>query len=376
MRQRLLRRAHRALVRPLAEVRRRSPAGERVTGHHNVNVIAPLGQVLAFLLGMPSGATRANFRTPLVAVEVAPRIWPRESEVLRVVGEHVDDVPACLVDYGDWALHQYLPGHALSEVSPGGPVGEARIEALAQFFVWLADIPPAALPPLPADWPADGDTHGFLRWLARFTEERVHLPNRPRFGTLFDAVGIPADAMARFLRTVPELSRRPFALLHTDVHRANVVVARTRGGERLSVIDWELALYGDPLHDLATHVVRMGYDTVERKLAVESWVNAMERGGHPDMMAGLDRDLPVYLGFEYAQSVFPDIMRAAQALPAAPDGNDLSRAAGRIRGALLRAREPLRLPDVPGEDAVVEALWQWHGDHRGRTEERMERHGC
>jgi len=362
--------ARRSLVRFLAEARRSGRDGLVVSGHHNTNRIARLRQPLAFLLGAESGKVLAKFRTPRPTVEVVPRIWRRESEVLRVVGAHLGEVPGCLADFGTWSLHEYLEGRVLADENPAEPVGGARLWELADFFARLAGVPVDELPPLPGDWPEEGDSLGFLSWLARFAEREVYQSNRSRFGGLFSAVGIPADAVDRFMGSVPGLTRRPFALLHTDVHRANVVVVPGPAGERLSVIDWELALYGDPLHDLATHLVRMNYDKTEQDRMTAMWTDAMRRAGHERMTAGLDEDLPVYLGFEYAQSVYPDVMRAALALPSHPGEEDFSHAAGCVAEALRRAREPLRLTEeVPDTRDVGAALRKWHAaDTANQTE--------
>ncbi|MFE9597032.1 phosphotransferase family protein [Streptomyces hokutonensis] len=360
----LHRRAHQSLVRRFAEARRRSPQdGETVSGHHNSNVIMPVGRPLALLLGMPSGEVLAKFRTPLPAIEVVPRLWRHESQVLRVVGERLSEVPKCLADFGDWSLHSYLTGRALADVvREGERIGRRRLSVLADFFARLADIPESVLPPVPADWPGSGDSHGFLGRLAQFTEQRVHQSNRPRFGSLFDAVGIPSDAVDRYRDSVQTLAARPFALLHTDVHRSNVLVTPGRDGENLVVIDWELALYGDPLHDLATHLVRMEYDSKERGVMIGMWASAMRRTGHADMTVELKRDLRTYLGFEYVQSLYPDVMRAALELPDEPARRHVVRAAERVCRALRRASGPLGLgPDrLPQEREVREALLDWH----------------
>jgi hypothetical protein len=353
-------------VRVFAEARRRSPDGDVVSGHHNINRIAPLRQPLAFLLGQRSGRLLAKFRTPFPTVEVVPRIWPSEARVLRALEGRVSGVPHCLADFGKWSLHQYIHGQALADLVPEGPIGSARLLALAEFFAGLADVPREVLPDLPPGWPGHADSRGFLEWIARFAAEKVHQANLPRFGRLFEAVGIPADAIGRFMSGVPELTPRPFVLLHTDVHRANVVVVPTPHGERLSVIDWELCLFGDPLHDLATHLVRMNYDKTEQELMVGLWADAMRRAGRADLCAGMETDLSVYLGFEYAQSVFPDVMRPALFLPDRPGDGDLAHAAERIRRALQRAREPLRLVDEGwDEGAVVDALREWDAQGRG-----------
>lgn len=349
-------RARRALVRRLAESRRRRADCEVVKGHHNINYIVPLGVRLALLVGVVPFA-RGKARVPLETVEVVPRIWPREAEVLRVVSRHIPEVPRCLADFGEWSLHAYRKGRALAQLNPApGEVDVHLMRAFAEFFARTASIPVDQLPPRPDGWPEDGDSQGFLHWLVDFTEERVYRAHRDRFGSLFDDLLIPDHAMATFKKSHGDLVSRPFRLLHTDVHRSNVVLHR----RRLTVIDWELAMYGDPLHDLATHMVRMGYGAKAQRRMTEFWHEAMVRAGHGALTAGLE-DLDVYLAFEHAQSVYPDIVRAALALPGKPDTDDFRRAASAIRGAVRVAQEPLQLVEVPGERRVVEALRKWHG---------------
>ncbi|MFF4271196.1 phosphotransferase family protein [Streptomyces sp. NPDC001536] len=349
-------------MRVFAELQRRRPGGDLVVGHHNSNLILPLGKPLAYLLDIDSGEAHAKFRVPLKSVEVVPRIW-RESEVLRAVSSGVVEVPRCLADFGAWSLQAYLAGQALAEETPKGPIGRPRLEALADIFARLAALPEEVLPPLPADWPVDRDSTGFLHRLADFTEERVHQANRLRFGRLFDAVGVPYDAIGRFKSFWPELTPRPFALLHTDIHRANVVVTPLDAGGKLCVIDWELALYGDPLHDLATHLVRMDYDDHERELMIGLWSDAMRRMDRADATKGMDRDLVGYLDFEYVQSIYPDVMRAALALPADAAAEDFEQGAERVCRALSRAWAPLGLPGEPVDaPTAAEALRQWHAE--------------
>jgi hypothetical protein len=90
------------------------------------------------------------------------------------------------------------------------------------------------------------------------------------------------------------------------------------------------------------------------------WVEAMRRAGHGELTAGLDDDLPVYVAFEYAQSVYPDVMRAALGLPGQPDDERFREAGRRICVAIGLAREPLQLMDVPDLDCTVKALRKWH----------------
>ncbi|MFJ9035027.1 phosphotransferase family protein [Streptomyces sp. NPDC102406] len=368
----LRRRARQALVRKLAEGRRRARQGEITAGYHNQNLIAPLGFPLAVLLGVGGRVfgVSGKFRTPVETVEVVPRLWRRESEVLRALDGSLTQVPRCLADFGEWSLHSYLVGDPLSVVRPSGPVGEERLRALADFFARLASVPVHALPELPESyWPEPGSSRQFLGWLAKFADDKVHRVNEKTFGALFHAVGIPGDAIEKFMCRLPDdprdgLTHRPFAVLHTDVHRGNVVVARAPGGrEQLCVIDFELACYGDPLHELATHLVRMEYDDAERRAMTDFWAEAMCKAGHEPMTRGMETDLSWYLDFEHVQSVFPDVMRAALSLGDAPTEDDVDQAARRVCRAMERAWKPLGLdgesPDLATGRA---ALYAWHAD--------------
>ncbi|MGJ3560123.1 phosphotransferase family protein [Streptomyces sp. INA 01156] len=75
---------------------------------------------------------------------------------------------------------------------------------------------------------------------------------------LFVALGVPEDALTGLAGRIPAMARRSYSLLHTDLHRDNLIVS-SGGDPPLICVDWELATYGDPLHDLATHLVRMRY---------------------------------------------------------------------------------------------------------------------
>ena len=327
-------------------------------GHHNTNYVQRLGLSLSLLLGvMPF--VRFKYRVPMKTQDVAPRIWD-EVDVLEVVCRYLREVPRGLAVLGDRSLHRYLRGKTLGERNPDGRVDNELLGEFAAFFVRTALVPAGELPARPEDWPADGDSDNFLHWLVDFTENRVHLPSRARFGDLFDTVGIPLDAMTAFRTSHQALTSRPFVLLHTDVHRANVVLHR----KGISVIDWELATYGDPLHDLATHIVRMGYSEDEQQWMIALWAKAMEEAGLGPLTAGLHEDLGTYLDFEYAQSVFPDVTRAALALPAAARERHFRAAGERVSRAMHRAREPLRLHHVPDSEQIVEALRKWHRTDR------------
>lgn len=345
------------------EQHRRSPGGITLEGHHNRNYVVELREPFASIVGAREGEY-AKFRRPLRTVRVVPRLWRNEAEVLRAVRPYVPHVPRCLTAFGRNALYSYADGVPLSRLGTAAePVGEETMTRIAEIFGQLAAVPPTALPAHRERLPPDGDSTGFLCLLADFAERRVHQPGRRVFGGLFDALGIPRDAVTRFHTEAKALRPRPFGLLHTDLHRANLVV---RPGGDLFVLDWETALLGDPLHDLATHLVRMDYGPDERRRMTALWQDQMCRAGLHDRLLGFEADLPVYLDFEYAQSVFPDTLRAALSL--GPDARTpaFTRAADAVHRALVRARGPLGLTDVPSPEEAYDSLRAWHSARRGR----------
>lgn len=347
--------------------------GKPVRGYHNRNDMRRLEGPFAHLAEL-TGAKEVKLRFPLAgAPEVVMRAWPDEARVLEALEGRLPGVPRFLADCGEYTVHSYVPGERLAKGSPPGqPVREKHLCGIADLFGLMTRIDASQLPALPRDWPADGDSTAFLRRLVRFTEERVHQANRDEFGELFDALGIPKDAMPCFEDRIGELEQREFSLLHTDLHRENLIV---RPDGRLVAVDWELAMAGDPLHDLATHLCRMRYpdmgpdpgtesgpgtgpDSGQGAELVRRWRAAVPAGAS----RGMERDLRVYLDFERAQSVYPDIMRAARALESAA-GASLARrarkAARRIHGTLVRARAPLGLGGIPPVREIRGVLTAW-----------------
>lgn len=346
------------------ERHRRRPGGLLLRGHHHHNYVVELREPLASILREPEGRL-GKFRTRRRTVQVVPRVW-HEGDVLRALRPHLACVPRVLFTVRDRALHSYVEGTALSETAPpGSPVGDATLRRIAGLFGRLAAVPVGALPGLPEEWRGENlsDSTGFLRNLASFTQHEVFLRNHPRFGRLFHDLGIPDDAMERFSREAKRLRPRPYSLLHTDIHRGNLLL---RGDGELALVDWECALLGDPLHDLATHVVRMEYTKEERGRLIGHWRRRMRRSGRPDLLDGTAEDLRIYLDFEYAQSVFPDTMRAARALPRAAAESDFDTAAASVHRALRRARTALDLT-LPEHRAVKAALRSWHREQQALT---------
>ncbi|MEU6808957.1 aminoglycoside phosphotransferase family protein [Streptomyces sp. NPDC046831] len=347
-------------VRDIQEfVRRAAGTGRAGGGHHHDDHVLPLTEGVARLLGRPAGTSvRVRIRRP-GALPVAVRTWDDEARILDAVGSVLPHTPRCLWTGDGFAIHSHVDGVPLSGVHPDGtPVGRQLIEALAGLFARVAQVRRGALPPLPAGRPGnDTDSQGFLRTLAIEADRQLRQAGRPEFGGLFAALGVPEDALVRLADRVPAMARRPYGLLHTDLHRGSLIVPRG-GVPPLVCVDWELAGYGDPLHDLATHLVRTRYPAAQWDEVIGAWADAMRRI-RPAAVHGLAKDLRHYLAFERAQSVYPDVMRATRALENAPGQSGLDEATTRVHRALRTAAEPLGLRHVPEPAEIECVLFRW-----------------
>ncbi|MFD7277886.1 phosphotransferase [Streptomyces sp. NPDC059862] len=333
--------------------------GRLSSGHHNRNHLVPLPEHVARLLGREPG-TRVTVRIRRRdALPVVIRTWQDEARILRAVGSVLPHVPQCLAKGDGFEIHSYADGVPLSSVCDyGKPVDPLLIGALTELLAQMTRVRRRAMPPLPPRWPGNGsDRRDFLRTLALLADRQIRQPNWTAFGGLFTALGIPEDALIRLGGRVPAMARRPYSLLHADLHRDNLIVTYD-GDPPLICVDWELATYGDPLHDLATHLVRMRYPSFQWAEVIEAWAVAMGRTC-PAAVNGLAKDLRHYLDFERAQSVYPDVMRAAKALEGSFDQKSLDDASAAVHSALVAAEEPLGLSAVPSLEDIESILYRW-----------------
>ncbi|MGI5436232.1 phosphotransferase [Streptomyces shenzhenensis] len=346
-------------------VDRAADLGQASSGHHNQNYVLPLAEDVSLLLGREAGTAVTVRIRRADALPVVIRTWQDEAEILGALRGILPHVPECLAKGDGYALHSYVEGIPLSSVCDNGkPVDALLIKALVGLLAQMAQVRREVLPPLPAVWPRnDKDSQGFLQTLAHLADRQIRQPNWREFGGLLAALGIPEDALIRLAERVPAMARRPYSLLHADLHRDNLIMSYS-GLPPLICVDWELATYGDPLHDLATHLVRMQYPAHQWGEVIDAWADAM-RLIRPAAVNGLGKDLRHYIAFERAQSVYPDVMRAADRLQGTSDQKSLDDATTAVRRALEAAAEPLRLRNVPGELEIERILFRWRAARNG-----------
>ncbi|MFJ8633792.1 phosphotransferase [Streptomyces sp. NPDC093568] len=292
------------------------------------------------------------------------RCFASEEQLLEALQGRITGIPE-LIEVGPIRLQRFIEGRTLgSRYATGRMVPERVLDQILDLFRQLIRISPESVAAerrcLEKDRAEDGDCAGFLEGLIRFAEERVYQDNLADFEGLFGALGVDEDSF-RSLRkhvVVPGLAERPFSLLHADLHRENFVLDPAA---RLWTIDWELAMLGDPLYDLATHLYLMDYPAEQEARLIERW-RAVAEENRPGSSEGWQHDLPRLLDFKRAQSVFTDVVRATQIL-------DTGRAfnwrrwpaeAMKVQRVLARAAVPLGLDDVPSLRTVAASLLDWY----------------
>ncbi|MFD9589898.1 phosphotransferase [Streptomyces sp. NPDC059980] len=291
------------------------------------------------------------------------RCFASEGQLLRSLEGRIEGIPE-LIDAGTVRLQRFVEGHTLGELHGSGTeVPEPLVRQLIALFRQLAAVRPGSLSAertcLPEDRATEADSSGFLERLVLFTEERVYRRNLPRFAGLFHDLGLDDDSFKKLRKQVAGLTERPFCLLHADLHRENFVVD---ADGRLWTIDWELATFGDPLYDLATHLHLVRYPADQERRVIQQWCEAVE-GVTPGSSAGHADDLPKLLAYKRAQSVFTDVIRTALTLTSmpgvVPDREALDRAARKISRALIAAEGPLEIENTQGVEVIILALEQW-----------------
>lgn len=294
------------------------------------------------------------------------RCFASEEQLLKDLNGRIRGIPD-IIEADGLKLQRFIEGRTLGSVCASGlALPDDFLRQIVGLFPQLVRITSETLSVdrrcAAEDRPEDGDSDGFLERLVCFTEEHVYQGNSATFERLFGELGVPAESFKQLRKHVSGLRERPFCLLHADLHRENFIVD---GDRRLWTIDWELAMVGDPLYDLATHLHLMRYPVRQARDVAHQWADAVERA-RPGSAAGWRHDLPLLLGYKRAQSLFTDVIRAALSLDPGPDAHwrrQLVRAALKLRPVLADAALPLGLESVPGPRRIVKALVRWRREH-------------
>ncbi|WP_420907356.1 phosphotransferase family protein [Streptomyces scabichelini] len=302
------------------------------------------------------------------------RCFASEEDLVGALQGRITSIPD-IIQAETVPLQRFIEGETLGwHYRAGRAIPSSVFGQIVELFRQLVDITPDTLLAKrtckPADRATDRDTSGFLERLITFTEERVYEQNLEDFGGLFRALGVHDVSFKHLRKQVSGLNERPFCLLHADLHRENFILDPEG---RLWTIDWELAMLGDPLYDLATHLYLMRYPKHQEDRMIERWCEVVEEV-RTGSSAGWEEDLPKLRDYKKAQSVFTDVIRESLSLTLhpgpleplgagqEPDPIRLSQAGRKVHNVLTAAADPLGLETVPSPQKIKGALAEWYRD--------------
>ncbi|MGV1029073.1 MAG: phosphotransferase [Dermatophilaceae bacterium] len=312
---------------------------DRSSGYYNINVRrgTTAGPVLV----------RAPIRD---ALEMDLRIWP-EHRVLEAV-QDLGVSPRVLFASENplFQLQSVAPGVLLDDIAPRGhEVARHVVNDVATLLGRLTTVPQEALPHLPKDWPRDRDSAGFATVIAEYTQN-VYRELRVSHAELYEAFGLPDNALVHCLDTSP-MRPRSFGLLHCDLHRKNIFVHSCRS----YFIDWELALWGDPVYDLAVHLHKMAYIPGEARRLVHQWYEIMPEA----YRTGWEDDLQRYRQHEVVKSAVVDAARYCDIIRMGVDQSRETTLASRLADKLGAAFRVLGCERHLTSERVIDVAKGW-----------------
>lgn len=314
--------------------------------HHNVRIDTDRGPVLV--------------RTPGPDAEPMDLTLWSEAAVLEAIRPHVSRAPRLLHSHSDpdFQIHEFVEGRLVDDLCPDGAsrLPTAVVEGVERFFDELLRVPDTVLPPVPADWPANGDTTGFALLLLDGVRG-IRARADAAVEGLYRDLGVPADPCRLLAGRAAELSGRPFRLLHGDIHRKNMILTEDAG---VVFLDWELALWGDPVYDLADHLHKTGYTPDDRDRVLAGW----ERVAPVDCLVGLREDVAYYTAYERMKSTVVDTVRWGRRIASAPAVDERQRLAAELRDKLVLGAAHWGGQAPTGPEEVERAAVRWLGPDR------------
>ncbi|WP_405981585.1 aminoglycoside phosphotransferase family protein [Streptomyces sp. NBC_00158] len=328
----------------LYEEARRRDTGQ--SGYYNRNV----------RVETPDGPAIVRMRTH--GAEVMDLALWREPEVLAAIAEYVPSAPRLLYAGTDpeFQIHGFVPGRRVDTLAADGDgLPDVVLRAVEGLFADMLRVPASALPRIPGDWPGEGDTPAFADRLTTLVQTIRHRGDRMAEG-LYEALGVPKDPCGLLRERFRGMAARRMGLLHADLHRQNMIL--TDSG-RVAFLDWELALWGDPVYDLADHLHKTGYTADQAREVMAGW----ERAAPEECRAGWRPDLGHYLAFESVKSAVVDTVRWGRRIAGAEGAGERRRLAEELAAKLAAARPHWEAGARSGPEPrdIEQAVDRWVG---------------
>ena len=222
----------------------------------------------------------------------------------------------------DAALYTYVGRVSLNDVSPKGtPLDRQCLESIATISGAVARVPEPTL----AHWKTyqnsrfailgigpDENTYSIVRAVLIETYERM----RAQDDDVLTALGLPSVEQLTSLTEAAVHERKP-VLAHGDIHRRNLRAGAIPG--QVQLIDWEMALVGDAVYDLAVALWKLKLTSRDQQTFLKLWESMLP----PDRTDGWSEDVWTYSRLESLKTAIVHVYRSADALGAQPSSAKL-----------------------------------------------------
>ena len=240
----------------------------------------------------------------------------REAEVYNILEGKGLPIPEVLYVSPDqtFMVQKFIEGSLIDEVyPPGQSIPEDHIDQMAKFYADIAALDVDISEIIALDWPRKGPMLTFLEKLLE-TAWLIYERHQATHGSMYEFLHIPSDPFSIFLKRAAELHKRPWRLIHADIHRGNMI---EQEDGQLMIIDWELALYGDILYCVASYMHRCRFFPDEKSRIAFKIYEALP----PEFQKNFMKDLSFYLDYEALNSVITDTVRFPRLLKAGKTSN-------------------------------------------------------
>jgi thiamine kinase-like enzyme len=145
------------------------------------------------------------------------------------------------------------------------------------------------------------DTRGFYSYLINHVSN-LYKGFRRQYNLMYNSFMFPSDPFAAVAEDLMQINPREFVLCHCDIHRKNLLTTQPL---QFIILDWEMALIGDPFYDIAVHFHKMGYSQPQKELFVASYYNYKDTEFYEKFL----NEIEIYVRLEQVKSAIVDSVR-------------------------------------------------------------------
>ncbi len=251
--------------------------------------------------------------------DVEPRMYA-EAAVLAALRNADIAAPDIFHDSSEhgFTVISYLPGQRIADLyPPGTQVPDSLIEFIGSTMSKLYRVERETLGTMlrQSPWPRAAGEDAFLPSLLSWLTKVYESASVAEKGCM-RAVGLPTNPFDDRRFSLDNI-QRAFRLCHGDLQRENILAAP---GELYSLLDWEMAVWGDPLWDVASHMHRAAYPPDQEQSALQRLLGSCPNG---TSSASDHHAYDVYLKVEQYRSL---VLDCARNLRVGGAWNDITRA--------------------------------------------------